>query len=137
MQEDTTLPVSALLSFILAVFVLFMIPKAYMAYGSGEVTFKVAVARDIALALNVMCSYPSDFETTYNLNLENYIVEIADKTVKISSKSSAHISNNVVIGSDLTAASYPFFCDKAITARLDGPKKVTFIQKNTELTIQA
>ncbi len=53
------------------------------AYGNEETFYKLAIAKDLALTIDVMYSAPGDFEYVYQNEVSGYDIEIKDNIVKV------------------------------------------------------
>ena len=105
------------------------------AYANGSIALKTAAARDIALALNTICSYPQDMEFTYDINLQKFIVKISENTVKVYDKSFVGYTGKDVSGIDPKFSKYSFVCSQKLDFVLDSPKKIIFAKKDGKLAI--
>ena len=52
-------------------------------YGSQEAFYKLAVAKDLALAIDLMYALPGNIEFTYPNDISGYDVEIKENTVRV------------------------------------------------------
>lgn len=58
--------------------------QAGKSYGNQEAFYKLAVAKDLALTIDLMYALPGDIEYTYPNDISGYIIEIKGNTVKVS-----------------------------------------------------
>lgn len=66
-------------------------------YGSEEAFYKLAIAKDLALTIDVMYSAPGDFEYTYPNDFSGYDLEIKENTVKVFSHNSGKLDPTIGI----------------------------------------
>jgi len=127
----------AIITLVIAVIIGLSYPIIAKAYATGEVSLKVASARDIALLIDTICAYPYDMKVQYELDLSKFILEFYDNKVKIYSASYVSLGqNNNVIGRDPTYAEYSFVpCNNNLKSVLKNPEKLVFSKKGGELSI--
>lgn len=82
---------------IVSAIVIGVFKSAAEAYGSEEVFYKLAIAKDLALTIDVMYSVPGDFEYIYPNEVSGYDIEIKDNTVKIFNHNSGKLDPTIGI----------------------------------------
>lgn len=116
----------AMISVVISVFIFLIMPQIAKAYVSGKLALKVAAARDIALVLDTMYSYPYDMVLEYDVDLSDFIVEVSQKTVKIK------MASQTVDPIEAKYGFVPINDDPAFT--LLKPKKIIFKKENGKIT---
>lgn len=58
--------------------------QAGKSYGSQEAFYKLAIAKDLALTIDLLYALPGDLEYTYPNDVSGYIIEVKGNTVKVS-----------------------------------------------------
>tara|TARA_B100000315_G_C14282864_1_gene453826 strand:+ start:22 stop:471 length:450 start_codon:yes stop_codon:yes gene_type:complete len=114
---------------ILALVVFLTIPMIAQSYASGKIALKVAAAKDIALILDTIYSYPYDTELRYDVDLSDFKVDIFNNTVKIYEKSYGSP------GADPKLAQYSFVpVNDILGFTLEKPKSIEFKKENGKIT---
>ena len=134
MKKRGNLILAAIISLLLAAIAI-TLPFVAEAQNTGKISFKIASVKNIALILNSVCSYDFELEINYEINLNNYILEISESSVKIYDKSFVSLNNDIIQGRDPNFAAYYYTCDKDIDSKLDGPKIVTFKKTKEKIII--
>lgn len=99
-------------------------------YGTGKIALKTAAARDIALILDTIYSYPYDIQIDYDYDLSDFIVEIYDNKVEI------YDAEYSTPEADFTSAEYSFVpVDDNPNFVLDEPTEIVFEKKNGILIV--
>ena len=113
---------------IMAIVVFLTIPMIAKSYASGKIALKVAAARDIALILDTIYSYPYDTELRYDVDLSDFKVDIVNNNVKIYEKSYGSP------GADPKLAQYSFVVvDDNPNFFLDEPENIVFEKKDGKM----
>lgn len=135
MEKKGNLLTIGLIMAVVGILVALMLPKAVQDSATGKIQLKAAYARDLALTLNVICSYSYDIDVEYGINLENFILSVSDRKVAIYDKYYVNLQSNKVMGKDPTVASYPFSCKNTPDTVIDSPKKIKIAKKDGNLGI--
>src|SRR3989338_10062074 len=93
-RGGSTLVLIAIVTLLIALFVLVVYPMIAKAYASGKMALKVSAARDIALILDTMYAYPYDMEIEYNFDLSDFTIKITGTKVEIRDASFGFIGND-------------------------------------------
>ena len=119
----------AIVTLLIALFVLVVYPMIAKAYASGKMALKVSAARDIALILDTMYAYPYDMEIEYNFDLSDFTIKITGTKVEIRDASFGFIGN------DPTTAVYSFSpINDNVDIELTRPQKIVFKKENGHIT---
>lgn len=100
MQKRGLIVLRALAGLVASAIIIYVLVSAGTAYGAQEVFYKLAIARDLALTIDIMYALPGNLEFTYPNDVSGYHIEIKGNLVRIYS------SNTDTL--DPTAASYSF-----------------------------
>lgn len=63
--------------------IIYTFVNAGISFGSQEALYKLAIARDLALMIDLMYGLPGDLQFTYPNDISNYDIEIKNNVVKI------------------------------------------------------
>lgn len=102
--------------------------QAGKSHGSQEAFYKLAVAKDLALTIDVIYSLPSDIEYTYPNDVSGYDVDINGNRVAIHSTGGSK---------DTTSQSYGFvgLSNDALNFQLKNQKFIKFKKINGKMNI--
>mgnify|MGYP001615738537 FL=1 len=100
MKKRGQLIYKALLVIIASSVVILAFTSAGKSYGNREPFYKLALAKDIAITIDLMYSLPGDIKYIYPNDLSKYDVELTQNTVTVYSHKSGR--------QDITIASYGF-----------------------------
>lgn len=129
MQKRGQLVNKALIVLITSAIVVVAFFSAGKTYGNKEAYYKLALAKDIALAIDYLYSVPGDAQFTYPNEVSGYDVEIKDNAVRVYQHGSGRL--------DVTARIYGYAgtsYDK-INTYISGPKYIKL--EKTGNTIKA
>ena len=103
--------------------------QAGKSYGRQEAFYKLAVAKDVALTIDLLYGMPGDVSFTYPNDVSGYDVEIRDSIVKIYDTGSAN---------DLTSQSYNYAgIDKdPLSISIKNQKFLKFEKSNGKIKIR-
>ena len=128
-RGGSTLVLIAIVTLLIALFVLVVYPMIAKAYASGKMALKVSAVRDIALILDTMYAYPYDMEIEYNFDLSDFTIKITGTKVEIRDASFGFIGN------DPTTAVYSFSpINDNVDIELTRPQKIVFKKENGHIT---
>lgn len=138
-KGDATLTLIALGIAIVAIIVVSMFLYVAKSIASGKAAAKTTFARDIALTIDALYSYPYDVEVKYEADLSQFIVSISGNTVKIYDSSYVSLdSNNNLKGNDPMFAQYSFASiNEKPEFIFNKPKMLVFKKIDSRLTITA
>ena len=83
MEKRGQLVNKALIVIIASAIVIMAFISAGKAYGSQEAFYKLAVARDLAITIDLMYSLPGNIEYVYPNDVSGYDIEVSDFSVKV------------------------------------------------------
>lgn len=63
--------------------IIYVFVNAGISFGSQEAFYKLAIARDLALMIDLIYGLPGDLQFTYPNDVSNYNIEIKNNVVKI------------------------------------------------------
>lgn len=136
MKKRGNLVTISLIVVIVGLIVALMLPKIAKDRATGVIAFKTASARDIALTLNTICSYPYDTEIKYKSGLKDFIIEIKNNKVNVYDKFYVTIDNGRILGKDPTASSYQFNCLEKIDSVISNPDIIVMTKKGSVIEIK-
>ena len=116
MKKRGQLVYKAIISLIASAIIVISFISAGKTFGNREAFYKLAVAKDIALTIDLMYGLPGNVEYFYPNGISGLSIEIKDSIVKI--------YNSEYDASDSTAASYQFngIASDMINAKIDNKK---------------
>lgn len=122
MKKRGQLVYKALLVIIASAIVIIAFVAAGKSYGAQEAYYRLAVARDLALTIDLIYSLPGDIQYTYPNDVSDYDIEVKYATVKVFSHKAGRL--------DTIAPFYSFVGNgkDSIDAEIKG-KKLIMIQK--------
>ena len=129
MKKRGQLVYKALIVIIASAIVIFAFVKAGTSYGNQEAFYKLAVAKDIALTIDLMYALPGDIEYVYPNDISAYGIEVKDNNVRV---------YNFKLGkNDPTAAAYTYagMSDDAIRADINGQKFAKLSKTSNQIKI--
>jgi len=129
MEKRGQLVYKALISIIASAIVVIAFIAAGKTYGNQEAYYKLAVAKDLALVIDLMYSLPGDIEYVYATDVFAYGIEIKNGNVRVYDYSLGKL--------DPTAASYNYvgFGSDAINANINGLKFVKLSKINGKVIV--
>ena len=142
MQKRGQLVIIALITLLVAAFVVFSYIQIARSLSTGKTALKVSAARDIALIIDTLYAYPYEVELEYDVDLSLFIVEISENSVKIYDSSFVKMeSDNKVTGRDILFAQYNFAPTageefEELNFIFDKPKKLIFKKINGKIKIE-
>ena len=83
MNKRASIVYKTLTGIIAAGFIIYVFVNAGISFGSQEAFYKLAIARDLALMMDLMYGLPGDLQFTYPNDVSNYDIEIKNNVVKI------------------------------------------------------
>ena len=98
MKKRGQLVYKNIISLVVSAIIIVAFISAGRSYGSNEASFKLALAKDIALAIDVIYAYDGDIVFNYPNDISGFEIDIRDGIVKVYSKSQGK--------NDITAQSY-------------------------------
>lgn len=129
MKKRGQLVYKALISVIVSAIVVAAFVIAGKTYGNQEAYYKLAVAKDLALAIDLMYSLPGNIEYVYANDVFAYGIEIKNYNVKV---------YDYKLGkSDPTAGSYNYagVGSDSINANINGLKFVKLSKLNSQIIV--
>ncbi len=129
MKKRGQLVYKALISVIVSAIVVAAFVIAGKTYGNQEAYYKLAVAKDLALVIDLMYSLPGDIEYVYATDVSAYGIEIKNNNVKVYDYKFGK--------SDPTAASYNYvgIGSDAINANINGLKFVKLSKIKSQMIV--
>lgn len=117
-----------ILSVISAIVVIVFL-NAGKSFGSQDAHYKLAVAKDLALTIDIVYSLPGDIEFIYPNELSDYDIEVTNNLVRIYSHRLGAL--------DPTQASHDFvgISRESINVQIKGQKHIKLIKKDGSLNI--
>ena len=83
MKKRAQLVYKALVVIIASALVFLSFLQAAKEYGNQEAYYKLAVAKDLALTINLMYALPGNIEFTYPNDVSGYDIKIKENTIRI------------------------------------------------------
>lgn len=130
MGKKGQLVVKALFVLIASGMVIFAFLSAGKSYGNQKAFYKLAVAKDLALTIDIAYSLAGDLEYTYPNDISGYGVDIKGSTIKV-------YDRELVKLIDPTTASYGFvgLSTDTIDAKIKGHKFITVNKTGNKIKI--
>ena len=129
MKKRGQLVYKALISVIVSAIVVVAFVMAGKTYGNQEAYYKLAIAKDLALTIDLIYALPGDIEYVYANDVSAYGIEIKNNYVKVYDYKLGKM--------DPTAASYNYagIGNDAINADIKGLKFVKLSKKHGQIKI--
>ena len=129
MEKRGQLVYKALIVIIASGIIISAFISAGKSYGSQEAFYKLAIAKDLALTIDLIHALPGDVEYTYPNDISSYGVEINGNSVRV--------YNYKVGKSDITAATYAYvgMSNNIVNADIGGKKYVKLSKVNNQIKI--
>ena len=129
MKKRGQLVYKAIVVIIASAIVIFAFLQAGKSYGNQEAFYKLAVAKDLALTLDLIYGLPGDIIYTYPNGVSQYDIEVIDNKIKI--------YNHEIGKNDPTAASYSFagIASGNLKTEIKAMKFVKIEKKNNKIEI--
>lgn len=83
MEKRGLIIYKALLILVASAMIIAAFYSAGQAYGSQEAFYKLAVAKDLALTIDLMYGLPGDVKFTYPNDVSKYEIDIGGNTIKV------------------------------------------------------
>lgn len=131
MAKRGQLVIKALIILIVSAILIILYPSVGETFGKRDVYKKVVTAREIALIIDALYSYPYDVAVSYEKDLTGLIVEISGENIFVYD---SRFSRNL----DPTLAAYRFYPTgpNKIDAKLENAKNLKFEKIKNELIIK-
>ncbi len=128
MKKRGQLVFKALIVIIASAIVIVAFLQAGKSYGSQEAFYKLAVAKDLALTIDVMYSLTGDVEYVYPNDVSDYNIKIENNIVVVSESKS----------SDVTSASYGFVgvSSDELKSSVEGKKYVKLVKAGNKIKLE-
>ena len=129
MKKRGQLVYKAIISLVVSAIIIAAFISAGKSYGSNEASFKLAIAKDIALLIDVIYAYDGDIIFNYPNDISGFEIDIRDGLVRVYSKSQGR--------NDVTAQSY-FYSGNAkesLDFSIINSKFIRFEKSNGKLKI--
>lgn len=109
---------------------LILYPKVAESFAKGELAKKTIAAREIALLLDTMYSYPYTMTIDYDINLMGFTLEISDQTVAVYD---TKLGKTI----DPSLANYRFFTTRGDNPKftIENSKKIRFKKINDKIEV--
>ncbi len=127
MQKRGQLVFKSLIVIIASAIVIVAFLQAGKSYGKQEAFYKLAVARDLALTIDLMYGLPGNIEYKYPNDISGYNIKVENNRVIVSESKS----------SDVTAASHDFagISSDDFKASAEGKKFVKLSKAGNKITM--
>ena len=83
MKKRGQIEFEAIINIIIVMIVFTAFAYAGFSYGNKEFFYKAAIARDLALSIDLIYALPGDIAYTYPNEISGYDIEIKENTVKV------------------------------------------------------
>lgn len=103
MKKKGQLVYKAIIVLIISAIIIISFLSAGKLYGSGEIYYRSAVAKDIALLINTLYALPGEASIMYPRDVSGYIITIDGTTVEVGSETglSVSIAKYKFVGKDI------------------------------------
>lgn len=129
MKKRGQLVYKGLIIAIVCVMVILAFIQAGKSYGSKDIFYKSAVAKDLALIIDELYAVPGDVVISYQNDLSEYGVYIKDNSVRVYSTDAGLL--------DVTSGQYTFFGLKIQETKIENPKQLIISKVNGKITLSA
>ena len=127
MKKRGQLVYKGLIIAIVCVMVILAFVQAGKSYGSKDVFYKLAVAKDLALIIDELYAVPGDVAISYQNDLSKYGVYVNGNSVKVYS-----INTGLL---DVTSGQYTFFGPKIEETKIENPKPLLISKIKGKITL--
>ena len=103
--------------------------QAGKSYASQEVFYKLAIAKDLALTIDLLYSLPGDIKYVYPNGVSGYDIEIGENKVTVYDTNQGKLDTNQKSYNYVGSESYP------VNAYIKNQKFVKFEKTNSVITI--
>lgn len=123
------IPYRYLLGAIVSILILVSFLYAGRTFGNQKAYYKAAVAKDIAVAIDLIYGLPGDIEFKYPNDVSDYVIEIKDNLVRVYDKKLGNL--------DPTLASYNFvgISRETLNSNVQGKKFVKIVKVNDRVNV--
>ncbi|MBR9706318.1 hypothetical protein GOV14_04735 [Candidatus Pacearchaeota archaeon] len=131
MKKKGQLMFKALFVVIIAAFIVFFFIQVGKTYGNGEAYSKLAIAKDIALTINTLSSYPGDISVKYPADLKKYTIKTHPNKITVSDSNIGRI--------DPTRGEYKFVMSniKVIESEVKAPEGLLITKTDNNIKISS
>ncbi len=129
MKKRGEIPYKALFEIILSAVIVIAFIGAGKSYGSEEAFYKLAVAKDLALTIDLIYALPGSIEYTYPNDVSDYDLEITQNSINVYSHNLGK--------TDPTRASYRIagISSDSISANIEAKKFIRIEKANGKVKI--